>query len=200
MPLQIFSPLKIPSKLLGVRNMLSEKILKAQHGNQNCMLDLIRCFQELLQKYAYELRYEDAFNDLRIALIELIYKIKVEDFVEKGDGALVNYISRSINHTYLKLSKKKNFLHSREQRVSDLNETQQFYIENSAAPEEEYLSKFKSMLSGSHLTKSEEDVIIKLFFWGFSVSETAKEMRISRQSVNQTKNRAIKKLRKTYLP
>lgn len=66
------------------------------------MLDLIRTFQQLLHKYAYKLHYEDAFSDLVISLIEVIYKIKIEDFSETGDGALVNYITQSINHTYFK--------------------------------------------------------------------------------------------------
>lgn len=179
--------------------MLSEKILEAQRGNENCMLDLIRSFQQLLKKYAYLLHYEDALNDLLVTFIELIHKINVADFEEKGDGALVNYIAQSINHAYLKLSKKASLRGLKEQCVSDLTESQQFYIVNFPAPEEESLFKFKSMLSGCHLTKAEEDIIIKLFFFGFSVSETAKTMKISRQSVNQTKNRAIKKLRKTRL-
>lgn len=53
--------------------MLSGKILEAQRGNQNCMLDLIRTFQQLLHKYAYKLHYEDAFSDLVISLIETIF-------------------------------------------------------------------------------------------------------------------------------
>lgn len=125
--------------------MLSGKILEAQRGNQNCMLDLIRTFQQLLHKYAYKLHYEDAFSDLVISLIEVIYKIKIEDFSETGDGALVNYITQSINHTYFKLSKRANILSSKEQHVSDLTESQQFYMENAPAPEEEHLSKFKLM-------------------------------------------------------
>lgn len=72
-------------------------------------------------------------------------------------------------------------------------------MENAPAPEESHLSQFKLMLSGSHLTKTEEDVIIRFFFWGDSIGEIAKRMKISRQSVNQTKNRAIKKLKKTYI-
>lgn len=178
--------------------MLSGKILEAQRGNQNCMLDLIRTFQQLLHKYAYKLHYEDAFSDLVISLIEVIYKIKIEDFSETGDGALVNYITESINHTYFKLSKRANILSSKEQHVSDLTESQQFYMENAPAPEEEHLSKFKLMLSGCNLTNAEKEVIIKFFFWETSVSQIAKEMKVSRQNVNQIKNRAIKKLRKIY--
>lgn len=56
--------------------MLSEKILEAQRGNQNCMLDLIRSFEHLMRKYAYQLHYEDAFSDLVISFIEVIYIIK----------------------------------------------------------------------------------------------------------------------------
>lgn len=179
--------------------MLSEKILEAQRGNQNCMLDLIRSFEHLMRKYAYQLHYEDAFSDLVISFIEVIYIIKIEDFAKKGDGALVNYITESIKHTFFKLSKRANIISSKEQCISDLTESQQFYMENAPAPEESHLSQFKLMLSGSHLTKTEEDVIIRFFFWGDSIGEIAKRMKISRQSVNQTKNRAIKKLKKTYI-
>ena len=91
-----------------------------------------------------------------------------------------------------------NILSSKEQHVSDLTESQQFYMENAPAPEEEHLSKFKLMLSGCNLTNAEKEVIIKFFFWETSVSQIAKEMKVSRQNVNQIKNRAIKKLRKIY--
>ncbi len=100
--------------------MLSEKIFEAQHGNEDCMLDLIGTFRRTMQKYSYQLHYEDALNDIIVEFISLIYKIKIENFEETGEGALTNYIVQSIKHTYIKLSKKISLSHSREQCISEL--------------------------------------------------------------------------------
>ena len=51
----------------------------------------------------------------------------------------------------------------------------------------------------SILTTTEYDVIVKIFFEEWSVIELANEYGISRQSVNQTKQRALKKIRQWYV-
>lgn len=45
------------------------------------------------------------------------------------------------------------------------------------------------------LTKKERETIILFFFYGFSIDEVGKYQGVSRQAVNQTKNRALEKLR-----
>lgn len=46
--------------------MLSEAITSAQHNNPDSLLALIEKFKPLLKKYAYKLRYEDAYYDLQL--------------------------------------------------------------------------------------------------------------------------------------
>lgn len=82
--------------------MLSGKILEAQRGNQNCMLDLIRTFQQLLHKYAYKLHYEDAFSDLVISLIEVISNFLLFLFVLFILGLFIK--ENGFTHNFLCLS------------------------------------------------------------------------------------------------
>ena len=56
---------------------LYQEILEAQRGNDEKMLQLLRQFQPLLAKNARRLRYEDAFDDLQVKLIEVIKYIKL---------------------------------------------------------------------------------------------------------------------------
>ncbi len=49
-----------------------------------------------------------------------------------------------------------------------------------------------------YLSQSEYDVIFNHYYLGMSISQIAKEKWISRQAVNQIKNRALKKLRTLF--
>ena len=74
---------------------LTERILKAK-SEKDEMLSLLRQFDPLLKKYAHELRYEDAYNDLQLCFIELIERIKIEGFIGKGEEYLLSYIRKSV--------------------------------------------------------------------------------------------------------
>lgn len=177
--------------------MLVEKIRNAQNGNEIYMLEMIEQFNPLLRKYAYHLNYEDAINDMTVKFIVLLRGMNLSIFEGKGDGAIVNYIVRSMEHAYIKLSEHHTRLKAGEVLIGDLGETQQYYMSTLKAPMDDNLSIFKLLLSSASLTKNEEDVIIKEFYFGLSSAEIAQETRVSRQSVNQVKNRALQKLRAT---
>ena len=49
------------------------------------------------------------------------------------------------------------------------------------------------------LTKKEAYIMKLLYVYYLSVSEVADYMKISRQAVNQSKNRALKKIKELYL-
>ena len=86
--------------------MLHNIIRSAQNGNQDAMLLLIEKFSPLLQKYARKLNNEDAESELTLAFIELITAFNLEKMQCSSDGAVVNYISHSIHHSYIKLLKR----------------------------------------------------------------------------------------------
>ena len=175
--------------------MLVEIIMGAQNGNEQCMLEMIRRFKRLLSRYARLLGYEDAINDLTLEFIILLKQMDLSIFVNKGDGAVVNYIRQAIKHIYIKLSKRHALSQSREIQMEDLSEKQRYCIECIITEPDSELLNFMSLLPNDILTSVEQDILIQEFYWNLSSAEIAKMRSVSRQSINQAKNRALKKLR-----
>lgn len=93
--------------------------------------------------------------------------------------AIVGYIDKSIRNEYIKLSKKRDKIKLNEM---ELNLDIEISHENSEA-EFELLDIFKV------LTKKEAYIMKLLYVHYLSVTEVADYMKISRQAVNQAKNR-----------
>lgn len=87
-------------------NNIYDCIVDYQNGDKNKVLHIINKMNPVLYKYANKLNYEDAYNDLQLFLIIRISTFNCERIKNKSDGAMVNYIEKSIYHEYIKLSKK----------------------------------------------------------------------------------------------
>ena len=74
--------------------------------NNSLISDMVKIFNPLLKRYARILKYEDAYEDLQLAFIEIILKINLEKFINNSDGAIVNYINRSIVNCFYDLYNK----------------------------------------------------------------------------------------------
>jgi RNA polymerase sigma factor (sigma-70 family) len=59
-------------------------------------------------------------------------------------------------------------------------------------------AEFHTLLEG--LTEKQKEVLMLRFVWRFTVDEIAKIQKISRQAVNQTVNRALRRIRKNTRP
>ena len=104
----------------------------AKYGDRDAALKMIQQFQPLLQKYSRKLGYEDAYNDLVLFFIELIYKIPDQIIASFNDGKLVKYISICIkNHHYYLL--KKNIFSVNEINISEMSDEQKYYLESSSS-------------------------------------------------------------------
>lgn len=143
------------------------------------------------------LNYEDAYNDLVLFFIELVTALKTSDVGMKSDAYIVNYIAVSIKNQYIKMSK----AHEANKVIlfSDLSESHLHYIENklSYCVEDSIGQYFPQ---DKPLTEWEYEVLFLIFEQGASVSMIAETKNKSRQSINQTKLRAIQKLRKSFKP
>lgn len=92
---------------------LFDLFLNAYNGNSFAQLQIVQRFQPLLKKYAALLKYEDAYSDLQLYLLELLHSGKLTKLQRKDDGTLVKYIESSIRHQYISLNSRKNaVLHS----------------------------------------------------------------------------------------
>lgn len=156
-------------------------------------LELIDRFDPLLKKYATKLAYEDAYEDLRLFFIELINKMHSKDISKKSDGNIVNYIVRSINNHYIFLSKAH---YSFEIPFTDLSDEQMVFIDFLHSEQFE-TPEFDFFVNNNILNKREIEVLYMYYILQISVKEIAAHFNVSRQAVNQTKLRAIEKLKET---
>ncbi len=173
--------------------MLIDQIRSAQAGNQDEMLFLIRKFSGLLKKYGRKLRYEDAEYDLTADLIELVRTCQFEKLNNSSDGAIVNFLARSVYRFYLKRLQVLLEKTPSEVAIEDLTPAQKDHLSAQIAVENETSISF--LIPESQLTQKEIYVLTAVYEKGYSVSKLAEILQVSRQNVNQIKKRAEKKLR-----
>lgn len=180
-----------------MRDGLYETILSYQAGDKECAWDVIQQFNPLLKKYAYFLGCEDGYEELSVQLLSMLKKINLSSFTSKNDAVLISYIQKTVHNAYIQLSKKKN----KYQRLvlwDDLNPFDAAYCELNNSRVDSYerviLQDLKKILN-----RNEYTVISLLYLEGLSVAEIAKRAKKTRQAINQTKNNALKKLRKKWL-
>lgn len=166
---------------------LKELIIDAQNGCEEEILNIIDKFKNLINKYAYKLNYEDATSDILLEFLTIIHKIKPAEF--QYEAQLVKYIVITLGYRIKHLLKVKNEQLYYEKIYNDEDFTliidTQFWSDldfDEALIIEQLLSK---------LTTQQKQVIVKVYFEGCSVQETARIYGLSRQAVNQCKKRAL---------
>ncbi|MCI6667221.1 MAG: sigma-70 family RNA polymerase sigma factor [Romboutsia timonensis] len=162
---------------------LRNKIIEIQNGNKDNIYDILIIFDNILNKYSRLLDNEDTKQDLIIFLIGLFDKIPIYKF--NNERQILSYISKSIKYEYIRLSK----INSR--KLSNevyINEDTEIYY-NFDSSDLEFLDLINI------LNESEKNILKLFFVENFSISEISKLMNVSRQAINQNKNRAIKKLK-----
>lgn len=166
-------------------------ILAAQNGENEQMLYLVDQFKPILRKYARRLHMEDGENELILRFLEIIVNFDADKMENQSDGAITKYLCAAVYHAYCKLQARQNEYH-----MMDIEDPsiQQFLM---TIPENGAPNKLPHFPDGL-LTCTEHTVIKLLFEEGYSSIEIARVLGISRQGVNQTKLRALKKLRKYY--
>lgn len=158
-------------------------------GNKDSSLTLIRKFNPLIIKYSRKLNYDGAETDLVISLLEILNKISIDKNPNlQSDECIVGYINTSIKHKYINLSKKNCVIVQKETELNNdfLGEESLNNIDDSLFVNE-LLSK---------LPNFQKEIITQIYINNVSESSLAKQLQISRQAINKTKNRALNNLRK----
>ncbi|WP_415350053.1 sigma-70 family RNA polymerase sigma factor [Clostridium perfringens] len=179
---------------------LRKMILLGKQGNKFALEKLIDRFNpsinsniRLIDSYKSLNKYdlEDNKQEIILALINAVKVIPLEKDSFKNDGKITNYINKAIQNKRLEFSKR----FSRNEKVeykSTLNCLEDlFYYESF---EKEII--VKDLLS--KLDKKEKFIIKKKILVGKSDVEIGEMLDISRQAVNKTKNKALKKLKTFY--
>ena len=172
--------------------MLIDSIIHAQQGCDSDMMFLVSKFSGI-KKYARKLNYEDAEQDLTADFIELIHHIDIEKLNNTSDGAIVNFLIRSTYHYYVKRLQKERDRKVPEVYFEDLTPSQSNLVLVQTAVElEESISGY---FPSSGLSEREIFILMAVYTYGYSVSDIAKYLQVSRQNINQIKKRAENKIR-----
>jgi RNA polymerase sigma factor (sigma-70 family) len=173
---------------------LADVIQAAQKGDENAMITLLNQFEPLINKYTrmVALESEDARQELSLAFIQLVLNIKLSSFNIICNGTLVSYISKSMYHAYIVISKKQAKSFDKASLCEHMH-----YNDLAYSTFDQYNNLFIGEIEET-LTKKEFFVICCHYFHGMTIDEIAKKIGISRQGVNKTKNRALEKLKESY--
>lgn len=92
--------------MIIIANQLYNLVQMSQNGDTEACLEIIRRFKPLIKKYGYKLGYDDAYSDLILELIEVVYKLPIKrNNSVNSDKYIIGYINSSIKHKYIYLSK-----------------------------------------------------------------------------------------------
>ncbi|AWI03545.1 sigma-70 family RNA polymerase sigma factor [Clostridium drakei] len=108
----------------------------------------------------------------------------------ENEAYIVSYIHNSIKHEYIHLSKKYQTLYNMEATLN-LEISKDTTINYESTIEDKII--LTQLLD--KLSKTQQKIIIGIFLKDYSVIQLGQKLGISRQSVNKTKNIALKKLR-----
>lgn len=169
-------------------------LIQAAKIDSTQMEALITKFYPLIRKYAYRLKKtekEDAEQNMTVAFIIIVKNIELDKFdYHDSDKYLLSYIQKAMYTHFLDLARRQDVFF-----VTDIDEgIQQESIDDSLSPEGK--AELREMLSS--LTKMQREVILDKYLYGYSDVEIAKQLHITRQAVNRTKNRAIQTLKEKY--
>lgn len=170
--------------------MIIDDIRSSQNGDQQAVLNLINKFSPALKKYARKLETEDAYYDLQVEFLDLILHLDCKKLRETGDGAMVQYLSHSIYHAYVKLLRQ--LIDNKMPSISTDDLTDSILYQNYCTTS---LKDFTLDIPSTLLTPLEADAFFQISILGYSAAELARKKGVSRQNINQAKKRAILKLR-----
>ena len=177
--------------------MLLDQIVRAQQGDQEETLALIRKFAPAIRKWGRKLYEEDGKEDMVLAFLEILHSIKPEQIHRKEDATVVMYIIHSIQNAYFQMLQK----HFHQPKIDfSLNATEEMDKEDalsveSAEDAEGDLAFFDLLDRCTALTEKEKQVLILIYFFGYTATEIATAWETSKQNVNQMKQRGLRKLR-----
>ncbi len=173
---------------------LHDCIVKAKNNDKESMLALCQKFDPLLKKYSRVLSYEDSYNDLQEAFLYTIKKIPIELEQFHQDKYILSYIKNSIRHKFIYLNKKDEEYENHVCFFSEKTSLKAILVDNS----NNYSIKDIMLLGDIEhlLTEKEWNLFVLKILKGYSDSDIAMMLHISRQAVNKQMNKMKPKLKK----
>ncbi len=150
--------------------------------------NILNEFKNLIKYYSSRLNYEDSYCELILFFTELIFSIDTKDFKSDGSNGLSRYIAVCIRNKYIELAKKR-----QRQKPKYFP-----FFENCFTAERDIETRLELLDMLQLLSDKQRQVIIYKYYYTYTDIEISKIMGISRQAVNQIKNRALEILRLNF--
>ena len=163
-------------------------ITEYRGGNRNAVLPLLKQFEGLIYHYKAKCSIEDICEELTAFLLEMFDNINLNLFDDPEGNGINRYIAVSIGHKFVALSKE----YDKNKTLHTVTESEVCYTPDLC--QEEILRETLSIL-----TPRQREVILYKYIYKYSDIEIAETLHISRQAVNQIKNRSTEILREVYL-
>ena len=165
-----------------------------QRNEQWAMEELLKRFQPLIRRFATYLNTEDAMQEMGICLLNIAIHIPLSNLRCTEDAAFIKYFQSSLYRSYVKISKKESSYQHHVVFIEDTPEYCQPKIEAKLATTDEYF-KNNPLSIKTYLTEREYLVLYRIILQDEHVQHIAADLHVSRQAINSTKLRALKKLR-----
>ena len=150
-----------------MKKLLFELIEEANNADKNALLKIIFRFNYTIKKFSRDLKYDGAESDLVISLIEIIKEINLLTIHIKSDGAIVNFIYRSLYNRKIDLYRK-NIIRIKE----ECNENLELLPDRSSI-EAETRILFQDVLKA--LSTLQRDVILLRYYKDYSDREISEK-------------------------
>ena len=186
----------VPCKMEKLEHPALCELVNDAKTNQSKLYQLLRVFDPLVKKFTGLLSYPDAYEDLQAELMQILLKMNPEKMQNPCDGTIVNYIKKSLYHTYITLAKNQNTYRGSCMITDDFDGIP---ISQQEPAREDSLDFIDKDYLRHYLTKGEYEVVILHFYYGYSAAEIAKAKNVTRQCINQKKLGALRKLKKAML-
>lgn len=176
--------------MVKMKNYLLKKlILRFKGGDIQAFSLIYEEFKKMINFYSKKIGDEDACQELIMFLLEVIYNLELGRFRDDESDELKRYMAVAVRNQYIALSKK---------RVKDLTTLLTLYENDAIYSYDDDLMQLNDMLKT--LTEKQRKIIIYKYIYGYSNSEIAKSLGISRQAVGRLENRGFDVIRENFSP
>ena len=177
---------------------LKTKVVLTKNCDEEATLYIINMFEPLINKYTKLMRYDEDFrSDLILHLILLLRNMDLDRMNCANDYAIIKYISTSLYHRYIYLSSR-----SAHNGITDSYDDEA--LDTWLQPDCTFENTVNDILMNEaieELLSEKEYACIKLtVIEGLTSTEAASRLGITRQTANESKLRALKKIRNSLFP
>lgn len=175
-------------------NELYDLISRCQKNENDAFEIMILKFQPLLKKYAFLLNYGDAYSEMYENFVECVYRIPLYQLHEpKNDSVILAYIKTAMKNSYIGLSKN-NGQYKKQIPLEEMD----LLKKRDSHYQQDYENDLFEYELKKILCEKELFMLKAKFIYGYSESEIAKQLEISRQAVNKQFQKIYSKIRKYY--